>query len=477
MTTIGPAVGGSHSLYSVAFDLSTVAYTASEHFVSGSARRFRDAEPRTPDGRWRVEPVDAAPFTTRVVVHRPEHAVEANGTVIVEWLNVTGGLDIPAVWMTTHRHLVRAGYTWVGVSAQETGIQGGGGVMAGVSLRESAPERYGLLSHPGDAYAYDLFTEVARAVRSALPELHGLAVDRVLAVGASQSAMYLTTYVNAFDGDGAVFDGFLLQGRAGAGVPTGAWDPADIRFRAEDDPSIRRARLAGCDHIRDDARVPVLVVQSETDVFGSLQYLAARQDDGEHFRLWEVAGSAHCDTYFLLVAAHDNGRLAPAELAALLTDTAAAQGAMAKPPNCGPQVHYVMQRAVDALDAWSRDGDAPPTAPRLELDEEGGLAVDELGIARGGLRTPWVEAPVIATAGLGQPGVLEELMGTSRRLTAAELAARWPGGRAQYVDAFGHATDVAVARGFLLAADADEIVALGAHMWPAGTEVGVGAGD
>jgi hypothetical protein len=465
MTTVGPAVAGTHSLFSVAFDLSTVGYTAAEHFVSGDAVRFRDASPRTPDGRWLVEPGDTAPFTTRVVVHRPEPASNANGTVLVEWLNVTGGLDIPALWMATHRHLVRDGYTWVGVSVQETGIQGGGGAMAGVSLRESAPERYGALAHPGDAYAFDLFSTVGRAVLDALPQLHGVPVVRSLAVGASQSAMYLTTYVNAVDPDAAVFDGFLLQGRAGAGVPIEAWDPASIRFDPDDDPSIRRARLFGRDRTRDDTRVPVIVVQSETDVFGSLQYLGARQDDGSHFRLWEVAGAAHCDTYFLNVAAHDTERLPPTEFSALLGN--ATTSTLAKPMNCGPQMHYVLQRAVTALNTWTREGDAPARAPRLDLDVNGRLAVDQLGIATGGVRTPWVDAPTSVLSGLGQPGVLEELMGTSRPLTRDELAARWPSGRAQYTEAFECSTADAVARGFLLGDDAEEIAALGALAWPA----------
>jgi len=67
---------------------------------------------------------------------------------------------------------------------------------------------------------------------------------------------------------------------------------------------------------------------------------------------------------------------------------------------------------------------------------------------------------------LGQPGVLEELMGTSRRFTSDELALRWPGGREQYLDELGRATEDAVARGFLLAADADEIAGVGACAWP-----------
>ena len=258
MTTIGPVVEGPHSLYSVAFDLSTVRYTAAEHFVDGEATRFRDVAPRDTDGRWPVEGCDSAPFTTRIVVHRPADPAAANGTVVVEWLNVTGGLDVPALWMHAHRELVRSGSTWVGISAQETGIQGGGGAMAGFSLRESAPERYGTLTHPGDAFSFDLFTEVGRAVRDALPALHDVPVERMLAVGASQSAMYLTTYVNSIDRDAGVYDGFLLHGRAGAGVPIEAWDPASIRFRPEDDPAIRRVHTDQADVAAFDTHHPRL---------------------------------------------------------------------------------------------------------------------------------------------------------------------------------------------------------------------------
>ena len=57
-------------------------------------------------------------------------------------------------------------------------------------------------------------------------------------------------------------------------------------------------------------------------------------------------------------------------------------------------------------------------------------------------------------------------MGTSRPLTRGELATRWPGGRAQYVEEFRRSTHDAVARGFLLADDAAEIIGLGAAAWP-----------
>ncbi len=82
--------------------------------------------------------------------------------------------------------------------------------------------------------------------------------------------MHLTTYVNAVDPVAEVFDAYLLQGRSGSGVPLAGWD---LRNFDANDTESRRSRLRGRDHIRADGRVPVLIVQSETDVFGALSYL------------------------------------------------------------------------------------------------------------------------------------------------------------------------------------------------------------
>ncbi len=312
--TIGPELDGTPSLFSVAFDLASVGYAVHEHVVTGVANSYSAAEPFEPAGRWQVEESGSAEYATRFVVYLPDDPARGNGSVIIEWLNVTGGLDVPALWMMTHRHLIRKGYTWVGVSVQRAGIEGGG-MMPGLGLRDAAPQRYEVLEHPGDAFSFDIFTQVARAVREMLLDRYGIQVQRVIATGASQSAFHLTTYVNAVDAHAAAVDGFLLQGRAGAGAPIEGW--TFDRFDDANDQA-RRRLLAGRDQIRDDARVPVVVVQSETDVFGRLSYLPARQRDNEHFRLWEVAGAAHCDTYFLCASAFDSGTLAVDELAALI---------------------------------------------------------------------------------------------------------------------------------------------------------------
>src|SRR5262245_56882917 len=72
------------------FDLESVGYQQSEYFLQGTASAYTSAAPLTPDGKWAVTPSSTAPYVTRVVVNRPIKPKDFNGTVIVEWLNVSG---------------------------------------------------------------------------------------------------------------------------------------------------------------------------------------------------------------------------------------------------------------------------------------------------------------------------------------------------------------------------------------------------
>jgi hypothetical protein len=50
------------------------------------------------------------PYKTRIVVRRPADAKRFNGTVLVEWDNVTNGFDAEKVWFFSWEQMVRAGY-------------------------------------------------------------------------------------------------------------------------------------------------------------------------------------------------------------------------------------------------------------------------------------------------------------------------------------------------------------------------------
>jgi Alpha/beta hydrolase domain len=460
------------------FDLGQLGYTLEEFFIDGTATCYEPTGPAGADGYWEVTPSGQATFATRLVVCRPADPAAFTGTVIVEWLNVSAGFDAPAHWMLTHRHVLRSGWAWVGVSAQRVGVEGGGdifaaereqpgpepraGMMALPALKESDPARYGSLHHPGDAFCFDIFAHAAHAVRAGAV-LGPLRATCVLAAGVSQSAIHLVSYVNAVAPTlppEAACDGYLIGCRTGRAAPLSGWGG---QIRAEGPDGVR---------VRTDV-APVLTVQTETDVTGVLAGVTARQPASTRFRWWEIAGASHADTYLLGGASFmDSGDLPPAEFARLLAPTAEPLGMrLPAPVNSGPQHHYVAQAAIAHLDRWARGGDPPPRSPLLEVDPDDHmlLVTDDSGIARGGIRTGWVDVPVAALSGIapdGAPG-LAILLGTTRVFGAAELARRYPGGRDEYAAAFAAATERAVAGGFLLADDAAEMIALAAAAYPA----------
>jgi hypothetical protein len=447
-----------------ALDFAGAGYVREEWFVSGAADSYTQSGPRAADGCWQASRAEAAPFKTRVVVCRPEDPARFNGSVLVEWFNVSGGLDAGPDFLFLHRHLMREGAAWVGVSVQQAGIDGGG-LVPGMPLKQLNAGRYGSLVHPGDRFAFGIYTEVGRLLRSSgAGPLGPLAPQRLIGIGESQSAGFLVSYVNAIDPLEACYDAFLIHGRPGGAA---ALDGSYLRAAQDGDIQELRARMPVEGHrIREDVRVPVLTFQSETDVV-ALAGGRARQPDSDRFRLWELAGAAHFDTYGLLATHADRAGVPVEELAEQLAPRAEIMGMRAETfVNSGPQQHYVLHAAVSHLDRWLRDGTPPPAAPRLETADAAAtrLVRDELGIARGGIRTPWVEAPSAVLSGdsPGGEGFLF-LFGQTRALDAATLERLYPGGPDEHRRRFEAATDDAVAAGFLLESDADEIRALARH--------------
>lgn len=411
-------------------------WSEEELVLSGRASEYSRSGEFEADGSFDLTPSGTADFATRLVVRRP--AAEAfNGTVLVEWLNVSGGLDAAPDWTYAADEILRGGYAWVGVSAQFVGVEGGpvpvgteqgAAAGAGQGLRAIDPERYGELHHPGDAFAYDIYTQVAAAVRAG-DVLGPLEPERVLGVGESQSAFTLTTYVNGVQPLTDAYDGFLLHSRAGAPAPLGAFDKGlDVAAILGGDPV----------RLRTDLDVPVLVLETETDVVGVLDFLAARQPDTDLLRVWEVAGSAHADRYQLGVVADSLG--------------------CPQPPNDGPH-HVVVKAAVRALDTWVRDDVAPPSADPLSV-VDGVYDRDGDGIVRGGIRTPPVDVPVDVLSGDPAPGgpLICFLSGTTTPLPDARLRQLYRD-RADYLAAYEAATDAAVASGFVLPEDRAALLA------------------
>src|SRR5687768_13525877 len=92
----GPIEGGRGMSLSAARpgpDLEAADYTEAEYRAAGTATSYRSEGELPTDGTFELEPGDEADYATRIVVRRPAGKADFNGTVVVEWLNVSGGAD------------------------------------------------------------------------------------------------------------------------------------------------------------------------------------------------------------------------------------------------------------------------------------------------------------------------------------------------------------------------------------------------
>jgi hypothetical protein len=451
-------------------DLARHGYVEEEFFLTGMANRYT-----TPaGGRGSVIDVDH-PYSTRVVVRRPRQAARFNGTAIVEWFNVSQGHDGEYEWFQSYDHLIRSGYTWVGVSAQAAGVN---------ALKDWSPMRYASVDVArggtiiGDALSYDVFSAAALAIRGKANRdvMGGLRVQRLIATGHSQSAGRLYTYFHSVHPlTSKLFDAVLLHGGGGRVSP--------------------------------DLNVKVFKFLDESDVVGQAN---ARIADSNGYRQWEIAGTSHLDAQFSRSLAALGLRVSgmrPVEGSPAIggpsisggergngatgngagAENEGVNGGCAQPPFSRVPSYHVLNAAFDATHRWLADGIAPPSAPPIELkalpasnvppaaDAGRGrgpagprweIVRDEMGLARGGIRLAAVVAPIAKNTGdnVGNVGAASgggerncRLMGSSEPFDAARLAALYPT-RDAYIARVKDATEKNLKAGYITKFDADTTI-------------------
>ncbi len=115
---------------------------------------------------------------------------------------------------------------------------------------------------------------------------------------------------------------------------------------------------------------------------------------GDQFRRYELPGASHFDErhFRYFPVAEDLAAANVPPLSATWTYPRECQPDV--PVNDFPQ-HYFFAGAFENLDRWVRTGATPPHAEPIALSEgtEAGVVTDDSGNARGGVRSPWVDAP------------------------------------------------------------------------------------
>jgi hypothetical protein len=346
--------------FATTHDMASQGYIEQEFFIEGTANRYN-----TPTGATGTVIDGNHPYRTRVVVRRPANAKDFNGTVLVEWYNVTNGFDAENIWFFNWEHVLREGYAWVGVSAQRVGVD---------RMKDWSPARYSALdvtqggTITDDSLSYDIFSQAGQAIRKPgnIDILGGLKPRQIIATGESQSANRLSSYINSIMPLGNVYDGALMLS------PTGQ-------------------------AIRTDLPVPVFKVVLEWDL--EVGEASVRQPDTNRFHRWEVAGTAHVDHHLRLSRE-------PLELRDLGVSSEAVLAPQCGVPTIGSRVpnHYVVDAAFDQLTRWIKTGARPTTSPLVEIASFGPgsaaqIARDRFNLAKGGIRLSQIAVPLASNVG------------------------------------------------------------------------------
>jgi Alpha/beta hydrolase domain len=390
-------------------DLRSYGYVEEEYFVEGTASGHH--------------------YKTRMVVRRPVSPRKFNGTAIVEWYNVTNTFDYEVIWSRSFRHMLEAGYVWVGVSAQASGVHSGRG------LKAWNPNRYGSLdltdggTVTDDSLSYEVFGQAAQALRhpiSANP-VPGLDIRALIATGQSQSASRLTTYANEAHAAAPVYDAIAI--------------------------------VDGGVQLRTDLTTKIFKTASEYDVLSN--QAARRQPDTDRFVYWEIAGASHSDRHAYLV--NNPIRLRDAGVSGLLAGPTAPCVA---PARSNVPYEYVLDAMFDHIVRWVRQGIRPPAGPKIEVTDTSTRPVaanrDAYQIIQGGIRLAAVAVPTERNTGWNSGLTPDrdsacQQGGTWIPFDGTTLRTLYPT-HASYVHAVRQATEQNLRDGFLVPSDAETTI-------------------
>jgi hypothetical protein len=397
-------------------DLAARGYVEEEYFISGSACTYSGVGLATA-----TIATCGLPYQTRIVVRRPASAAAFNGTVIAEWQNVTAQYDVDHYWLESSEHMMRAGYAWVGISAQRAGIQpltSPPGFSVN-TLKFWSPARYGSLdvtaggTLTNDALRFDIYSQAVKALRAPVDvdPLGPLDPVVVIAAGTSQSGGNLAAYHNSI-------------------LP--------LYERVVDAVFIGESRSP----LRTDLTVPVLRLLSEVDVAPTFA-----QPDAPNYRYWEVAGSSHADFGFIdtiqpLLIRDNVVQVAPV----------CARNPLSRIPK-----RYVYHAAWDAMVDWVDSGVLPPVAPRIMYSGTA-IARDADGNALGGIRLSEHQVPTAVNGTGNSGGAFCNLFGVHEPFTPERLAALYSN-HGRYISQVARVNEANVAAGFLVPADSQESTA------------------
>lgn len=411
-------------------------YLEEEYFLSGQANVY------TLSGNCAQLKHTDTPYTTRALIRRPNPSRKFSGNVVVELLNSSNSWDVSPMWSLTWPAILADGDVYVGLTFHPTCV---------AALKRYDQDRYAplrlpspepgqvdpnvLMSHhctPDTEFGlvWDILTQLGVAMKT------DKAVERVYAMGCSQSAMFLSTYFNIFHENTRPspitppFDGYL----AFTGSTMVPLTQQDAPPQVDDPIQVTR-----------NCPVPIIRIMSQWDFCGFAGNLAHRREDsdeaGDRFRLYEIAGQAHNPAVGALY------RPGFEEIQKIGQSTDFPHTDTAVLPT-----DAIVRQSLRNLNAWSRGWSVPPRAPGwIAVDKKGKPVFDGDGNVMGGLRLPQLEVPIARCSSGTHKNPQDSCMIPFSQKRLEEL---YPTHR-DYVKKMFHAVDQLLFQNFISVQDAD----------------------
>jgi hypothetical protein len=442
-------------------------YIEEEYFISGNANVYDyDAA-----GKVIVKQADA-PYTTRIIVRRPTDKARFSGNVVLELNNPTKMFDMDLQWMFCKDFFIENGDIWVGVTVKPVAIK---------ALKKFNPERYKSLSMDNPAPAnerceikpstlndttketenglvWDMVSQLGKLLKGKEDSnpLKRYDVKYVIATGYSQTAGYLTTYINLIHpldtakmADGKpVFDGYMLGDGDAFMVPLNQC--VDAVPPGEKGVTIK------------PSGVPVISVVTQGLLTSTIVARRPDSDDPtDRYRRYEIPGAAHVNKKSM-----DNSPNSADSAKAGVPDSVSKCEGIDQYGVTDFPIEIFMNSAYQNLYAWIRTGTPPPKAEPIVIEndpEKKGITIklDEHGNALGGVRHPYVEAPVATY--YGKSKALDEvsaffcsLAGYKIPFDAAKIKALYPA-KEDYLKKVYDVTDKLVADKLLTESDGERL--------------------
>jgi hypothetical protein len=293
--------------------------------------------------------VNAAPYTTRIIVRRPRDAKAFSGTVVAEAMH---GLGRSLIFEWSRVSILTRGHIFVEIVYSPAIV---------TLLKGFNAERYATQTI-ANGQANEIIAQIGRLIKSGSGPFAAYDVRRATLMGTSQSAGTVRSYLEAhptlrMPDEGPIFDGFLLAGTL-FNTPPPVVDVPMIHMPTQSE--VTSYAQEGIKYRRPDSDEP-----------------------GNRFRLYEVPAMPH-----------NNARENPD----FLNDPCAL------PVSSFPTGAFT-SLALNHLVDWIASGKTPPHAPPIAVDQDSAndgslLALDEYGNPRGGIRNVWVDVPIATYAAL-----------------------------------------------------------------------------